>query len=169
MPIPSALDFDERKPAVAARSHQRFDAWFSGKTELGARLRGQYQALITLGDAAIAIAAATRIAAIAQNLSAQLYRAEIPANLRTGPYAEATTIAYCETLEKVAEPLETSALDYYQGCLTTSTKLGWFSEWSRICERELGQLRPERFPSTLELRPGPGAVATITQLEAAAP
>ncbi len=169
MPIPSSLDFDERRPAVAARSHQRFDAWFSGKTELGARLRDQYQALVTLGDAPIAIAAATRIAAIAQNLSAQLYRAEIPANLRTGPYAEATTTAYCETLEKVAEPLETSALDYYQACLTTSTRLGWFSEWSRICERELGQLRPERFPSTLELRREPGAVATITQLEAAAP
>jgi tetratricopeptide (TPR) repeat protein len=168
MPIPGALDFDERKPAIAARSHRRFDTWFSGKTELGARLRGTYQALTTLGDAAIAIAAATRIAAIAQNLSAQLYRAEIPANLRTGPYAEATAVAYCETLEKVAEPLETSALDYYQACLTTSTRLGWFSEWSRICERELGQLRPERFPSTLELRSAAAAVATITQLEAAA-
>lgn len=166
MPIPGALDFDSRKPGLAARSHKRFDEWFTGKTRLGAELRTQYQALTTLGDAAIAIAAATRIAAVSQNLSAQLYRAEVPANLRTGAYAEAATLAYCETLEQVAEPLEASALEYYQACLTTSTKLGWFSEWSRICERELGQLQPEHYPSTLELRREPSCVATITQLEA---
>ena len=167
MPIPGSLDFDSRRPALAARSHQRFDAWIAGKTGLAVQLRARYQPLITLGDAAMAIAAATRIAAISQNLSAQLYRAEIPANLRTGPYAEASSTAYCETLEHVAEPLEAEALTYYQGCLSTSTRLGWFSEWSRICERELGQLQPDRFPSTLELRREPGAVAAITQLEAA--
>jgi tetratricopeptide (TPR) repeat protein len=168
LPIPGALDFDSRRPAIAARSHQRFDAWIAGKTDLAVKLRAQYQPLTTLGDAAIAIAAATRIAAISQNLSAQLYRAEIPANLRTGTYAEASSTAYCEALEQVAEPLEREALSYYQACLATSTRLGWFSEWSRICERELGQLQPDRFPSTLELRREPSAVACITQLEAAA-
>jgi tetratricopeptide (TPR) repeat protein len=169
MPIPGALDFDTGKPAIATRSRQRFDAWFTGKTKLGAELRARYEPLTTLGDAAIAIAAATRIAAISQNLAAQLYRAEIPANLRAGAYAEAATTAYCETLEQVAEPLEAEALTYYQACLSTSTKLGWFSEWSRICERELGQLQPERFPSTLELRREPVAVAAVLQLEAAIP
>lgn len=167
-PLPASLDFDRKKPELAARSHQRFDEWIAGKTALGVRLRGQYQPLTTLGDAAIAIAAAARIAAVSQHLSAQLYRAEIPANLRTGAYAEDSSLAYCETLEQVAEPLETEALTYYQACLNTSTKLGWFSEWSRICERELGQLRPDRFPSTLELRREPSAAATITQLEAPA-
>ncbi|HEX2687343.1 MAG TPA: hypothetical protein VHN14_12040, partial [Kofleriaceae bacterium] len=168
MAIPGSLDFDTRKPWLAATSHKRFDEWVAGKTALGARLRAQYQPLTALGDAAIAIAAAARIAAISHNLAAQLYRAEIPANLRTGPYAEDSTTAYCEALEQVAEPLENEALGYYQACLNTSTKLGWFSEWSRICERELGQLRPDRFPSTRELRREPSAVATITQLETAA-
>jgi tetratricopeptide (TPR) repeat protein len=167
MPLPSALDFDTRKPAIAARSHQRFDAWLAGKMGLGARLRATYQALTTLGDAAIAIAAATRIAATSQNAAAQLYRAEIPANVRSGAYAQDASLAYCEALEQVAEPLETAALDYYQACLNTSTKLGWFSAWSRICERELGHLQPERYPSTLELRREPGAVASIIQPEPA--
>lgn len=165
--LPGSLDFDRRKPELAARSHQRFDAWIAGKAALGVRLRAQYQPLTTLGDAAIAIAAAARIAASSQNLAAQLYRAEIPANLLTGAYAEDSSLAYCETLEQVAEPLETEALTYYQACLNTSTKLGWFSAWSRMCERELGQLRPERFPTTLELRREPSAAATIIQLESA--
>jgi tetratricopeptide (TPR) repeat protein len=169
MSLPGSLDFDRRKPAIAARSHKRFDEWFAGKTALRTRLQGQFQPLTTLGSAPIAIAAAARIAAISQNLSVQLYRAEIPANLRTGPYAEESSQAYCETLEQVAEPLETESLTFYQACLNTSTKLGWFSEWSRVCERELGQLRPEQFPSTLERRQDPSAAATITQLESALP
>jgi tetratricopeptide (TPR) repeat protein len=167
MPLPGALDFDPRKPAISARSHQRFDAWLAGKMGLGARLRAAYQPLTALGDAAIAIAAATRIAATSQNAAAQLYRAEIPANVRAGAFAEDASLAYCEALEQVAEPLETAALDYYRVCLDTSTRLGWFSTWSRICERELGHLQPDRYPSTLELRREPGAVASIIQPEPA--
>ena len=167
MPLPGSLDFDGRRPAIAARSHQRFDAWLAGKMGLGARLRAAYQALTKLGDAAIAIAAATRIAATSQNAAAQLYRAEIPANVRAGAFAQDASQAYCEALEQVAEPLETAALDYYKACLDTSTRLGWFSSWSRICERELGHLQPERFPSTLELRREPTAVASIIQPEPA--
>jgi tetratricopeptide (TPR) repeat protein len=167
MRLPGALDFDARTPAIAARSHQRFDAWLAGKTALGARLRAAYEPLLTLGDAAIAIAAATRIAASSQHAAAQLYRAEIPANLRAGAYAQDASLAYCDALEQVAEPLEQAALDHYRTCLDTSTRLGWFSAWSRICERELGHLAPERYPSTLELRREPTAVASVIQPEPA--
>jgi hypothetical protein len=36
-----------------------------------------------------------------------------------------------------------------------------------ICERELGHLQPERYPSTLELRREPTAVASVIQPEPA--
>ncbi len=165
MPIPTGLDFDRRTPAIAARSQQRFTEWFTKKTNLGATLRTQYESIIALQDGAVAIAAAARLGAIAQGFSVQLFRAEIPADQRTGPYAEDTALAYCEELEKVAEPLEKQALSSYQGCLATSTNLGWFSEWSRMCERELGQLQPERWPQAFELRSPPDAFARIVDVE----
>ncbi|HET7500677.1 MAG TPA: tetratricopeptide repeat protein [Kofleriaceae bacterium] len=165
MAIPGSLDFDTRKPAIARRSHQRFDGWLAGKAELGARLRAAYEPLIKLGDAVVAIAATARIAAVSQNAAAQLYRAEIPASVRTGAFADDAALAYCEALEQVAEPLDLAARDHYQVCLDTSTRLGWFSQWSRICERELGRLLPDRYPSTLELRREPSAVACIVEPE----
>jgi hypothetical protein len=45
--------------------------------------------------------------------------------------------------------------------------MGWFSDWSRLCERELGQIRPEEYPTASELRATPDAVARITTVEAA--
>jgi tetratricopeptide (TPR) repeat protein len=165
MQIPAGLTFDKRNPALADRSRQRFGTWFTGKSELAAGLRKEYDAIIALKDGAIAIAAAARIGATTQNFSAQLYRAEIPADQRTGPYAEDTAQAYCDTLEKIAEPLQHTAEAAYEGCLATSTRLGWFSEWSRACERELGQLKPEQYPKAFELRRQPTATATITDVE----
>lgn len=165
MPIPSGLDFSKQKPAVAARSHQKFDAWFAKKRELGATLRKQYEPLINLGDGAVAIAAAARLGAVNQNFSTQLFRAEIPADVRSGAYAEEASDAYCSALEAVAEPLETDAVKSYQFCLDTSTRLGWFSQWSRQCERELGQLAPNEYPSTSELRHTPDSVATVLDVE----
>jgi tetratricopeptide (TPR) repeat protein len=167
MPIPTGLDFDRKKPAISARSQKRFGDWYEKKLALGAAMRKQYESIIALGDGAVAIASAARLGAILQGFSVQLFRAEIPADLRTGPFAEDTALAYCERLEQVAEPLETDALASYQGCLVTSTKLGWFSEWSRMCERELGQLQPERWPQAFELRGAPDAFALIVDTEAA--
>ncbi|MBS1119909.1 MAG: Tetratricopeptide repeat protein [Deltaproteobacteria bacterium] len=167
MPIPTGLDFDRRKPEIAARSQQRFGGWYNKKLALGAAMRKQYEAIIALGDGAVAIASAARLGAILQGFSVQLFRAEIPADLRSGPFAEDTAVAYCERLEEVAEPLEADAVASYQGCLVTSTKLGWFSEWSRMCERELGQLQPERWPQAFELRRAPDAFAVIVDTETA--
>jgi len=165
MEIPSNLSFDKRQPAVAARSRKRFETWFGGKRDLGVSMRSRYEQIIGLKDGAMAIAAAARLGAVSQNFSAQLFRAEIPADQRTGPYAEDTAQAYCDELEKLANPLQLDAQASYQGCLSTSTRLGWFSEWSRACERELGQLMPDRYPKAFELRGNPDEAAAIVDVE----
>jgi len=167
MAIPTGLAFDSRKPAIAARSRKRFEAWFASKSKLGAGMRKQYESIIGLKDGAISISAAARLGAISQNFSAQLFRAEIPADQRSGPYAEDTALAYCDALMSVAEPLELDARASYEGCLKTSTRLGWFSEWSRACERELGQLMPDTYPKAFELRSAPDAFALIVDTEGA--
>lgn len=165
MQIPGNLTFSARQPALAEQSRKRFTAWFDGKSNLGVAMKKEYEAIIGLKDGAVAIAAAARLGAISQNFSVQLFRAEIPVDQRTGPYAEETSQAYCDELLKVAEPLQQFAETSYEACLSTSTKLGWFSEWSRTCERELGQLQPDRYPKAFELRPVPAAFAQITDLE----
>jgi hypothetical protein len=54
-------------------------------------------------------------------------------------------------MTEVAEPLEAASLNAYGVCLSKSTELGWFSEWSKMCERELGQIKPEDYPTAAEL------------------
>ncbi len=163
--IPVGLDFDVHNAAMAARSKQRFETWFAKKRGLAETLFAEYDAIIKLNDGPTAITSAARRGQVAQSFAGQLFRAEIPATLRTGPYAADAIDSYCDALTAVAEPLETLALQSYQGCLVTSTKLGWFSESSRLCERELGQLRPELWPTTSELRKSPDQVSTIQDTE----
>jgi tetratricopeptide (TPR) repeat protein len=167
MQIPGNLTFSARQPALADKSRKRFLAWFEGKRDLGVAMKQEYEAIIKLKDGAIAIASAARLGAISQNFSVQLFRAEIPIDQRTGPYAEETSQEYCDTLTKMAEPLQQFAETSYEACLLTSTKLGWFSEWSRACERELGQLLPDRYPKAFELRSSPNAFAQIVDVERA--
>ena len=55
-----------------------------------------------------------------------------------------------------------------QAGLKVSTDMGWFSSWSKLCERELGQIKPEDFPTASELRgDAGGAIAPVTDVEPA--
>ncbi|MCW5804514.1 MAG: tetratricopeptide repeat protein [Deltaproteobacteria bacterium] len=163
-PIPTGLDFDRRKPDLAKKSLARFDGWVTRKLEGGTSLGQKYRDLIDLRDADVGIAAASRIGSTLQNFSTQLFRAEVPADVRTGPFAEEGAQNYCDALEERARPIEAASLSAYKSCLDTSTRLGWFSDWSRICERELGQIDPVNFPRTPELRDAPNNAAAITDL-----
>lgn len=165
--FPTGLDFDPRKPAVAAASNKRFTRWLDDKQRAGATAREKYQAVFATKEASNAIAAASRIGQIMQSLSDQLYSAEIPANVRTGEFAEDKIASYCDALTTIAEPIEAQAIASYGACLRRSTELGWFSSWSSLCERELGQLRPSEFPSAFELRSAPSRAAPVTTTEGA--
>lgn len=68
-------------------------------------------------------------------------------------------------MTEVAEPLEAASLNAYGVCLSKSTELGWFSDWSKMCERELGQIKPEEFPTASELRADPTNVAPVIAVE----
>jgi hypothetical protein len=56
----------------------------------------------------------------------------------------------------------------YDVCLAKSTELGWFSEWSRLCERELGQILPDRYPTASERHAESDRFSTVIALEAPA-
>jgi tetratricopeptide (TPR) repeat protein len=167
--FPQGLDFDTapEKKAILAKSNKRFEEWRTQKNKLSSSARAKYDAVLAARDNASSIAASARIGQIAQNYSDALFTAEIPKDVRTGKFADDAVAAYCDRLTEVADPLEALSLEAYGTCLSKSTELGWFSEWSRLCERELGQIKPEDFPTASELRGTPTAVAPVIEVEPA--
>jgi len=167
--FPFGLDFDpapERK-AIAAKSLKRFEEWLAQKGKLGESTKKKYNLVLAVKDPADSITAAARLGQIAQNASDQLFTAEIPKNVRTGEFADEKVEAFCDRMTEVAEPLEKTSLEAYGICLAKSTELGWFSDWSKMCERELGQIKPEEYPTASELHDEPNQVAPITEVEPA--
>ena len=162
-PFPRDLDFDASRPAELARARQRFEAWFRGKDQAAGRLAARYTELVArVQDPATAIAASARYGQIQQHFADTLYTAPIPSSIRA--YDEAVD-AYCGYLEEWAAPLDEAALVGFGECLKASTRFGWFSSWSRTCERELGQLRPGEFPAAAELRAEPVAEPAVRDVE----
>jgi hypothetical protein len=47
-------------------------------------------------------------------------------------------------------------------CLTKSTELSWYNEWSQLCEQELNQIKPAEYPMASEVRPEPGYLSAST-------
>ncbi len=165
--FPTRLDFDPRNESAKKRSEKRFKEWLESKSKKGENANKQYQEVraITGGGAHYAIASAARIGQIQQNFSDALFTATIPQDVRSGQYAEDKVDAYCDELTTAAEPLEETSIKAYGFCLNVSTQLSWFNEWSRLCEKELGQIRPQDFPTAAELRGEPTNVAAVIDTE----
>ena len=165
--FPAGLNFDPdpAKKAIKEKSLKRFDDWIKERSKVGGNATTKYEAILQIKDSATSISAAARLAQISQNLSDALFSAAIPQDVRTGEFADEKVEAFCDKMTEVAEPLDLRALNGYSVCLTKSTELGWFSEWSKMCERELGQIKPEEFPTASELRGDPTRVAPVTDVE----
>jgi len=165
--FPANLNFDPdpAKKAIKEKSLKRFNEWIEQRTKVGGGATAKYEAILGIKDAATSIAAAARLAQISQNLSDALFSASIPQDVRSGEFADEKVEAFCDKMTEVAEPLDLRALNGYSVCLTKSTELGWFSEWSKMCEHELGQIKPEEFPTAAELRGDPTRVAPVTDVE----
>jgi tetratricopeptide (TPR) repeat protein len=165
--FPQGLNFDPdpRRKAIADKSRKRFDEWVAQRKKIGGAARAKYDEILQIKDAATSIATYARIAQISQNLSDALFTAAIPEDVRTGEFADEKVEAFCDRMSEVAEPLDKTALDAYGVCLNKSTELGWFSEWSKMCERELGQINPNEYPTASELRAKPEQVAPIIAVE----
>jgi hypothetical protein len=163
--FPVGLNFDPNNKAMKEKSLKRFDDWVKQKQKIGGDAVTKYQAVLDVKDAADSIAAAARRGQIPQDLNDALFTAAIPQDVRTGEFAEDKVEAFCDKMAEVADPLEKASIDAYGACLDESTKLGWFSEWSKLCERELGQIKPDEFPSVSELRAEPNEVAPIVDVE----
>jgi outer membrane protein assembly factor BamD (BamD/ComL family) len=163
--MPANLDFHRADPARSARSLQRFDAWLARRKQTAEAAIQKYEAARQATDNATSIAAVARLAQIQHNQADALFTTEIPLPVRTGAFAEDKIEAFCDRMAEVGEPLEEAAIRGYQVCLEQGRRLGWFGDWSKLCERELGQLRPIEHPPASELRAAPTRAAAIVAVE----
>jgi tetratricopeptide (TPR) repeat protein len=165
--FPTKLSFSPKNEKKKKDSEKRFNKWLSDKAKLAKEINSEYGQIkdITGGGAAWAVAAAARVGQVSQNFSDGLFTAEIPKEVRTGPYAEDGVDAYCDALTTAAAPLEDKSLEAFGFCLNLSTQLNWFNDWSRLCEKELGQIRPADFPTATEFHGLPNGASDITDTQ----
>jgi tetratricopeptide (TPR) repeat protein len=163
--FPEGMDFNPANEKKTKESTKRFLKWKADKDKMGVKVNDLYSAVLGQGSAAWAIAAAARMAQISQNYADALYTAEVPKFVRSGPNAEDGWDAYCDKLTEVAAPLEERSVAGFSFCLEESTKRNWFNTWSKLCERELGQIRPQDFPTAAELHAEPTMVAPVTDTQ----
>ncbi len=140
----------EYKEQVKKRddSVKRFSDFMEKKLKLGQKLITAYDGVVAQKQSPYwMLAAAARSAMVSQNFADQLYRAEVPKNFKT----EEEYFAYCDALSDKAVPIEQAALEKFTYCLDRSTTFQFFNEFSRLCEAELQQRDPDKYPSTEEL------------------
>ena len=175
--FPANLNFGDGAPehkAIKEKAQKRFNDWLEGKTKSATATAAKYQKVLEVKDAADSIAAAARIGQISQDFSDQLFTAEIPKEVRATQMIEGYDLAqdkvdaYCDALTTAADPLAQKSLEAFGVCLSKSTELGWFSDWSKLCERELGQIKPEEFPTASELHGDAEQARPVTSFEPAA-
>jgi TolA-binding protein len=169
--FPQNLDFSDparvRNPqrrAVVARkladSKKRFAAYLDEKSRTLEKTRARYLEVFKLRQAQWTIAAAARVGQLHQDFAGQLYTAEIPKDLpETDQWGNSPRDLYCTALEDEAEKIEAKAIEGFRACMTAATQQSWFNNWSRLCERELNQLRPVEFPLASEIKPEAGFVS----------
>ncbi len=158
--IPTQMDFVKDK----AKSTKRFQKWIDGKLAAMESTRKVYESVILLQQPHWAIAAAARIGEMFQDFAAQLNNAPVPTppppppGMKADEWRDTFTNAYCQQFETYIIAFEDKAIDALDRCLSTSTRLSWFNEWSQSCEAQLNQIRPREYPLATEIRAQPGYV-----------
>lgn len=129
-------------------SKKRFKNFYDQKTKIGRDLHDAYGQVVAGKQSPYwMLAAAARSAMVSQNYADQLYRAEVPSEFKT----EEEYYAFCDALGDQAQPIQEDAQKKFSYCLDRSTNFQFFNEFSRLCEDELQQREPDKYPSTNEL------------------
>ena len=185
--FPKNLDFSEGKTKAqkkkVEKSKKAFAKYLESKGNQLGQTRDVYADVIKLKVAHWAIAASARIGQLFQNFADALYTAPVPkppldmffkqlkaqgVPKRLVPkhvqedFVMNFTDTYCDTLEDKAGPLEAKALQGLETCLSKSTELSWYNSWSKLCEKELNQIKPAEYPLAAEIRAKPGYVSFKT-------
>ncbi len=170
--FPEGLDFQqpsqydtkrkaEAKKKKAAESGKKFATYLEEKSKGLGHARDQYLEVFKMKQAQWAIASSARIGQLYADFVGQLYTAEIPKDLKEqDEWGNRPREIFCDALVDKAEPVEAKAVEGFETCLKAATDYSWYNEWSRLCERELNQMKPTEYPLASEIKPEAGYVST---------
>jgi tetratricopeptide (TPR) repeat protein len=128
-------------------------------------LEQAYVAVVSTGDGKSGIAALTRIGEAYSDFATKIRQAPIPKELTGEDQAQ-----YRDELEKVAAPLEQSALQTLQNGLAKAYELGIYTDWTLRAQDDVNALQPGTYPpkTRVALRT-PDPSAPIASPEGSAP
>jgi hypothetical protein len=170
--FPEGLDFQtpgqydnkkqaEAKKKKAGESVKKFTAYLDEKSKQLGRARDQYLEVFAMKQAQWTIASSARVGQLYSDFVGQLYTAEIPKDLKEqDQWGNRPREIFCDALVDKAEPIEGKAVEGFDKCLKAATDYSWYNEWSRLCERELNQMKPSEYPLASEVKPEAGYVST---------
>lgn len=141
--------------AVNRWAKTRFAKWVSEKQKALKTAEGAYNKIAELEVPEWMIASAARVGEMYSSFIDAFRDAPVPKEIEAD---EELYGIYVDELEKQAKTFEKPAVDKFEFCLVTATKVRWFNQWSRTCERELNRLNPTEYPMASELRGSPGYV-----------
>lgn len=162
MKVPTGLSFDPKRKKENELALKKFKTWIEQKSKKLADTQKLFQNVIQFKNAHWAIAAAARIGQLFQDFANGLYTTEVPSappapnGVEKDEWAQMFRDAYCDQMSDTAEPLDAKAVEGLSTCLSKSTDLNWFNEWSKLCETELNQIKPSEYPLAAEIRAQPG-------------
>jgi TolA-binding protein len=165
--FPQGLDFSDANKKKKAESEKKFKKYLDEKMKKLAATQARLEDVIKMKVAHWAIAASARIGQLYQNFADALYTAPVPkppipktltSKDAQEEFVSAFTDAYCDKLEDEAGKQENKGVQALGLCLSKSTELSWYNEWSKLCEAELNQIKPAEYPMAAEIRAEPGYV-----------
>jgi TolA-binding protein len=171
--FPEGLDFqqpsqyDNKKKAEAKKkkaeeSGKKFGSYLDEKSKSLNKASAMYLDVFGMKQAQWTIASSARIGQLYSDFVGQLYTAEIPKDLKEqDEWGNRPREIFCDALVDKAEPIEGKAVEGFEKCLKAATEQSWYNEWSRLCERELNQMKPTEYPLSSEMKPEAGYVSTM--------
>ncbi|MDW8360890.1 MAG: tetratricopeptide repeat protein [Myxococcales bacterium] len=133
-------------------SQNEFAQWVQAKQNAINTAMAEYNRIAELQIPRWEIAAAARIGEMFRSFVDEFRDAPVPEEIARDP--ELNDI-YLGALDEASEPFLRQAIDKFEFCLITSTRVRWFNEFSSQCEQELFRLNPRDYPLAAELRAEP--------------
>lgn len=126
-----------------------FKKWLGNKREALLSAERSYNQIAELRVPKWEIAAAARVGEMYSSFIDAFREAPVPKEIENDDELYGV---YVDALEAQAKTFEKPAVEKFEFCLITATRVRWFSDFSKQCELELNRLSPRDYPLAAELR-----------------